>query len=57
MRAASFKHVSISARDLIEVDYPSIAALAPDVRADMRRLAEVHPQDSENLKATLFLTD
>ncbi len=43
------------AGNLIEVDYPSIAGLAPDVRADMKRLADGPPQDEENLKATLFL--
>jgi hypothetical protein len=45
------------ANNLIEVDYPSIKELAPDVRADMKRLSEGRPQDTENLKASLFLGD
>lgn len=43
------------AGNLIEVDYPSITGLAPDVREGMKRLADGQPQDAENLKARLFL--
>ncbi|ACZ39732.1 VOC family protein [Sphaerobacter thermophilus] len=43
------------AGNLIEVDYPDVSDLPDDVRADMRRLADKHPQSEENLRATLFL--
>lgn len=41
--------------NLVEVDAPGASRLPEDVRADMRRLADDHPQDAENLRATLFL--
>lgn len=41
--------------NLVEVDGPHASELPADVRAEMRRLADVHPQDEENLLATLFL--
>ncbi len=43
------------AGNLIEVDGPHASGLPEDVRADMRRLADAHPQDEENRRATLFL--
>ncbi|HZU16403.1 MAG TPA: VOC family protein [Candidatus Dormibacteraeota bacterium] len=41
--------------NLVEVDHPDASQLAPDVRADLQRLADVHPQDEVNRRATLFL--
>jgi catechol 2,3-dioxygenase-like lactoylglutathione lyase family enzyme len=41
--------------NLVEVDAPRASALPADIRAQMRRLADAHPQDAENLRATLFL--
>ena len=41
--------------NLVEVDAVGASQLPPEVRADMRRLADEHPQDAENLRATLFL--
>ena len=41
--------------NLIEVDWPDYRTLSPEVRADMRRLADRDPQGEENLRATLFL--
>lgn len=43
------------AGNLVEVDYPSVAGLAPEIRAEMKKLADVRPQTEENLRATLFL--
>lgn len=42
------------AGNLIEVDSPDAAALPEDIRADMVRLADLHPQSDANLRATLF---
>ncbi len=41
--------------NLVEVNYPDATQLAPDVRADLQRLEDVHPQDATNRRATLFL--
>lgn len=41
--------------NLVEVDAPGASRLPDDVRADMRALADDHPQDAENMRATLFL--
>lgn len=41
--------------NLLEVDAPGASGLPADIRADMRRLADDHPQEAENLRATLFL--
>ena len=41
--------------NLIEVDWPDFQTLSPEVRTDMRRLADRDPQGEENLRATLFL--
>jgi catechol 2,3-dioxygenase-like lactoylglutathione lyase family enzyme len=41
--------------NLVEVDAPRASSLPADVRTEMKRLADVHPQDPENLRATLFL--
>jgi catechol 2,3-dioxygenase-like lactoylglutathione lyase family enzyme len=41
--------------NLVEVDAPGASGLPADLRAEMKRLADVHPQDPENLRATLFL--
>ena len=53
------KNVQLYLRDpagnLIEVDWPDFRTLSPEVRADMRRLADRDRQGEENLRATLFL--
>lgn len=41
--------------NLVEVDAPGASRLPTEIRADIRRLADDHPQDAENLRATLFL--
>jgi hypothetical protein len=41
--------------NLVEVDWPDFRTLSPEIRAEMRRLADRDPQDAENLRATLFL--
>jgi catechol 2,3-dioxygenase-like lactoylglutathione lyase family enzyme len=55
------KNVQLYLRDpagnLVEVDWPDVTILPPDIRADMRRLADTRPQSEENLAATLFLTE
>lgn len=41
--------------NLVEVDAPGASALPDAIRADMRRLADDHAQDDDNMRATLFL--
>lgn len=41
--------------NLVEVDAPGASRLPADIRRDMHRLADEHPQDAENMRATLFL--
>lgn len=41
--------------NLVEVDAPGASALPESLRASLRRLEDVHPQDEENRRATLFL--
>jgi lactoylglutathione lyase len=43
--------------NLIEVDWPDVDSLSPELRADMKLLADQHPQTAENLQATLFLEE
>jgi catechol 2,3-dioxygenase-like lactoylglutathione lyase family enzyme len=43
------------AGNLVEVDALGASRLPEAVRSDMRRLADIQPQDGENLRATLFL--
>jgi catechol 2,3-dioxygenase-like lactoylglutathione lyase family enzyme len=43
--------------NLVEVDWPDVGTLSPEIRADMKRLADRDPQDEENLRATLFLQE
>lgn len=45
------------AGNLIEVDWPDVNTLDPTIRAEMRKLADVHPQNEDNCRATLFSTD
>jgi lactoylglutathione lyase len=42
--------------NLVEVDFPDATRLDPDLKADLARLADDHPQSEENQRATLFLT-
>lgn len=41
--------------NLLEIDAPGASRLPAGIREEMRRLADDHPQDDENLRATLFL--
>jgi catechol 2,3-dioxygenase-like lactoylglutathione lyase family enzyme len=41
--------------NLVEVDAPRLSGLPEDVRADMKRLADVNPQDEDNERARLYL--
>ena len=41
--------------NLVEVDVLGASAIADEVRADMKGLADAQPQTEENLRATLFL--
>lgn len=43
------------AGNLVEVDWPDVRTLDRSIVTDLRRLADVHPQVGENLRATLFL--
>jgi catechol 2,3-dioxygenase-like lactoylglutathione lyase family enzyme len=43
--------------NLVEVDAPGASRLPDEIRREMRRLADAHPQDAENMRATLFLAD
>ncbi len=45
------------AGNLLEVDWPDVSVLPPEIRADMRKLADTRPQSEENLTATLFLSE
>jgi YD repeat-containing protein len=45
------------AGNLVEVDWPDVTTLPDDIRADLRKMADVHPQDATNLSATLFLRE
>ena len=40
--------------NLVEVDAPGATRLAAGIRREMKALAEVRPQNAENLRATLF---
>jgi catechol 2,3-dioxygenase-like lactoylglutathione lyase family enzyme len=42
--------------NLVEVDAPVLSELPEDILADRKRLADVRPQDEENLRARLYLT-
>jgi catechol 2,3-dioxygenase-like lactoylglutathione lyase family enzyme len=41
--------------NLVEVDAPGVSALPEEIRAERKRLADVNPQDAENLSARLYL--
>jgi len=43
--------------NLIEVDWPDVHTLAPDIIADMQKLADKNPQTDENMRATLFVRE
>ncbi|MGI8826807.1 MAG: VOC family protein [Chloroflexota bacterium] len=42
------------AGNLVEIDSLHAETLSPDIRANMKRLADMQPQSAENLRATLF---
>jgi catechol 2,3-dioxygenase-like lactoylglutathione lyase family enzyme len=41
--------------NLVEVDAAGVSALPEEIRAERKRLADVNPQDDENLRARLYL--
>jgi catechol 2,3-dioxygenase-like lactoylglutathione lyase family enzyme len=41
--------------NLVEVDSPGVGRLPDSIRAELRRLADVHPQDEENESARLYV--
>jgi catechol 2,3-dioxygenase-like lactoylglutathione lyase family enzyme len=41
--------------NLVEVDAAGFSRLPEEVRADSRRLADINPQDDENMRARLYL--
>src|SRR3954447_321844 len=41
--------------NLVEVDAPALSELPEEILADRKRLADVRPQDDENLRARLYL--
>jgi hypothetical protein len=41
--------------NLVEVDAPALRELPEEILADRKRLADVRPQDDENLRARLYL--
>jgi catechol 2,3-dioxygenase-like lactoylglutathione lyase family enzyme len=41
--------------NLVEVDSPGVGRLPDAIRADLKRLADVHPQDEENASARLYV--
>jgi len=43
------------AGNLVEVDAPGASSLPDSIRGDMRRLADIRPQDEDNLSARLYL--
>jgi catechol 2,3-dioxygenase-like lactoylglutathione lyase family enzyme len=43
------------AGNLVEVDWPDVTTLSPDILADMKKLADRYPQGEDNQRATLFL--
>jgi catechol 2,3-dioxygenase-like lactoylglutathione lyase family enzyme len=43
------------AGNLVEVDAPRLSELPEDILAERKRLADVNPQDAENLRARLYL--
>jgi catechol 2,3-dioxygenase-like lactoylglutathione lyase family enzyme len=43
------------AGNLVEVDWPDVNTLDRKIVTDLKRLADLRPQDGDNLRATLFL--
>jgi catechol 2,3-dioxygenase-like lactoylglutathione lyase family enzyme len=43
------------AGNLLEVDAPAVSGLPEEIRTERKRLADVNPQDEENLRARLYL--
>jgi catechol 2,3-dioxygenase-like lactoylglutathione lyase family enzyme len=41
--------------NLVEVDSPGVGRLPDAIRAELKRLADVHPQDQENESARLYV--
>jgi catechol 2,3-dioxygenase-like lactoylglutathione lyase family enzyme len=41
--------------NLVEVDAPGLSGLPEEILADRKLLADVHPQDAENLRGRLYL--
>jgi catechol 2,3-dioxygenase-like lactoylglutathione lyase family enzyme len=45
------------AGNLVELDQPGSDRLPEDMRAQLRRLADLHPQSEQNLRGRLFVSD
>jgi catechol 2,3-dioxygenase-like lactoylglutathione lyase family enzyme len=48
-------YVRDPAGNLVELDQAGVARLAPDMRAQLRRLWDFHPQDDDNMRGRLFV--
>jgi len=42
------------AGNLVEIDWPSVDTLSPEITREITRLADIQPQRGENLRATLY---
>jgi catechol 2,3-dioxygenase-like lactoylglutathione lyase family enzyme len=43
------------AGNLVEINYPDASKAGAEVKADIQRLSDAHPQSAENQRSTLFL--
>lgn len=50
-------YVGDPAGNLVELDHHGVERLAPDLRAKLRGLWDLHPQSEENLRGRLFVPD
>ena len=50
-------YVRDPAGNLVELDHHGVERLAPDLRAKLRGLWDLHPQSEENLRGRLFVPD
>jgi catechol 2,3-dioxygenase-like lactoylglutathione lyase family enzyme len=50
-------YVRDPAGNLVELDFPGVDALSPELRGKLKRLWDFHPQSEENLRGRLFVPD
>jgi catechol 2,3-dioxygenase-like lactoylglutathione lyase family enzyme len=50
-------YVRDPAGNLVEIDHHGAARLPDDIRAQLKRLEDFHPQSEENLRGRLFVSD